>query len=98
MAKSRVRTRRLWINVRFKVPPSIPQDEIIDELIASVRRGRKTGDYSLPRGWRAILEWRNKQDAEMRRGSWETELEASAESSEGFDSAVIQYLERRRNQ
>lgn len=91
MAKNRV--RKLWINVRFKAPPSATKREVIETFLASVRRGHRTGDYSLPRGFEGLLEWRNKPNAEMKRGPWETEMENSAESSEGFDFAVIKYLE-----
>jgi hypothetical protein len=93
---AKVRVRKLWINVRFKAPQSYSRDEVIEELLRSVKRGHRTGDYSLPSGFHAILEWRNKPNVPMRRGPWETELENSAESSEGFDLAVIKYLEGQR--
>jgi hypothetical protein len=90
---AKVRVRKLWLNVRYQAPPRYSHNDIIEELIRSVRRGHRSGDYSLPRGWRAVLEWRNKPNVEMRRGPWAKELSESAESSEGFDFAVIKYLE-----
>jgi len=86
----KVRIRRLWLKVRYDVPKDVPKDRIVRTLIRSIRRG----DYRLPKGWRAILEWRNKKTEPMRRGEWRSELERSAESSQGFDLAVIDYLER----
>jgi hypothetical protein len=87
---AQVRVRRLWLNVRFDVPKDIPRHRIIRTMIRSIRRG----DYRLPSGWRVVIEWRNKKTESMRRGEWRTELERSAESSPGFDLAVIDYLER----
>ncbi len=85
---AKVRTRRLWLNVRFDVPKDIKKEHIVRTLIRSIHRG----DYKLPRNWRVVIEWRNKEDAPMRRGEWRNEMEASAESSEGFDEAVLSYL------
>jgi hypothetical protein len=76
--------------VRHKnIPKNVTQEKIVRTLIRSIHRG----DYKLPRGWRVVLEWRNKADAGMKRGEWQSELEASAESSDGFDKAVLSYLE-----
>jgi len=86
---TKIRTRRLWLGVRFDIPKDVPYDRIIRTLIRSINRG----DYELPRGWRVVIEWRNKEDDEMRRGAWKPELEASRKSSPGFDKAVVHYLE-----
>lgn len=89
----KVRIRRLWLNVLWdddRIPDSYSREDIVRTLIRSIKRG----DYRIPRGWRVVIEWRNKADEPMRRGEWRTELERSAESSTGFDSAVLAYLEK----
>lgn len=85
----KTKTRHLWLRVLYKVE-GVRKEIIIRTLIRSIKRG----DYKLPKGWRVVIEWRNKEDAEMRRGEWKEELTASAESSTGFDTAVTGYLER----
>lgn len=86
---AKVRVRKLWLRVRYDIPKDVTEQRIIRTLIRSIERG----DYRLPRGWHVVIEWRNKFDSPMRRGEWRAELEASAESSDGFDKAVINYLE-----
>jgi hypothetical protein len=89
---TKVRVRKLWLKVYFDVPKDVPLDRIKRTLIRSIRRG----DYKIPRGWRAVIEWKNYRDAQPRRGEWRAELEASAsgpEGSKGFEKAVIMYLE-----
>lgn len=89
----KIRTRKLWLKVLYKVPKHVTIERIKRTLIRSIRRG----DYKLPRGWQAVIEWRNKEDVEMRRGTWAAELNASASGpsgSQGFENAVITYLER----
>ena len=81
--------RRLWLKVLFKVPAGTPRDKIKSVLIESVR----SGTYELPLGWKAAIQWRNKENAPMKSGEWTRELLASAKSSSGFDKAVISYLE-----
>jgi hypothetical protein len=88
---TKVRVRRLWLNVRYKVPSDVSEERIIRTMIRSIKRK----DYRLPKGWRAVIEWRNSKNAPMRRGEWQAELKASAESSSGFEFAVIEYLERK---
>lgn len=88
---TKVRTRRLWLRVRYDIPKSVSEQRIIRTLIRSIERG----DYKIPKGWRVVIEWRNSADAEMRRGEWRAELKASAHSSNGFDKAVTTYLEGR---
>ena len=86
---SKTKKRRLWLKVIFKVPEGISRATIKQILLQSVRS--KT--YALPTGWQVILQWRNKESAPMKSGPWRAELTASARSSEGFDIAVISYLE-----
>lgn len=90
----KVRIRRLWLNVRWddeSVPASYSRKDIVRTLIKSIERG----DYRLPRGWRVVIEWKNKADAPMRRGEWRSEMQRSGESSDGFDKAVLSYLEQK---
>jgi hypothetical protein len=89
----KIRTRKLWLKVLYKVPKHVSIERIKRTLIRSIHRG----DYKLPRGWQAVIEWRNKEDADMRRGEWKAELNASSSGdtgSQGFENAVITYLER----
>lgn len=87
----RIRNRRLWLKVLWSVPDkSISRQRIIDTLISSIRRG----DYEYPSSWRVAIQWRNKANAPMRTGEWTTELDASSQSSNGFDKAVLAYLEQ----
>lgn len=86
---AKIRTRRLWLNVKYDIPQDVSEQKIIATLIRSIKRG----DYRIPRNWRVAIEWRNKESAPMRKGEWRAELEASAESSPGFERAVIHYLE-----
>ena len=86
---SKVRTRKLWLKLRFNIPKDVPKSKIIETLKRSIRRG----DYKIPRSWHVVIEWRNSETAEMRRGEWTSEMTASAESSPGFDTVVTHYLE-----
>jgi hypothetical protein len=86
---AKIRTRRLWIGLRYDIPKNVSEEKILRTLRRSITRG----DYELPKGWRVAIEWRNKQDAPMKRGAWKPELEASAESSPGFDLAMLRYLD-----
>lgn len=92
----KVRTRRLWLSVRFSVPDkSISRQRIIDTLISSVRRG----DYEIPSSWRVAILWRNRPDVKPNIGEWTEELNNSAHGpsgSSGFDKAVLAYLEQAR--
>jgi hypothetical protein len=86
---TKVRTRKLWLNIRFDIPKTVPRERIVRTLVRSIERG----DYKIPREWRVVIEWRNKEEVEMRRGEWTSEMKRSAQSSPGFDTAVTQYLE-----
>lgn len=91
---TKVRTRRLWLKVLFDVPKEIPRSEIIKRLI----KGIDDGSYRVPRGWRVVIEWRNKEYTEPHRGEWSAELKASRDNpswgSNGFENAVRSYLEK----
>lgn len=91
---AKVRVRRLWLNVIVD-PESVSPKYSKRDVLKILRRSITRGDYELPRGWRVVLEWRNKADQKMRAGEWTTELERSAESSDGFDQTVLDYLDRK---
>jgi hypothetical protein len=84
------RKRRLWLNVRAE-NISVTRQEFIRALLESI----KAGDYKLPRGWKVYIEWRNTKTGRMKIGPWREELEESAESSDGFDKAVTDWLRRK---
>lgn len=84
------RVRRLWLEVKWKVPPGIPRELVIETLKQSVLNK----SYDLPIGWQVIIAWRNKEKAKMKFGPWKAELTKSAASSDGFDKAVLSFLDR----
>jgi hypothetical protein len=86
----RNKTRRLWIGLEIvEVPKGTPRGLILDVLRESIRSGK----LDLPNGWKINLRWRNSEQAKMKIGTWQDELEASADSSEGFNMAVLDYLD-----
>ena len=87
---SKKRPRRLWLNIKAS-GISVSRREFVRALIASI----EAGDYELPDGWEVIIEWRNRFSAKMRSGLWQEEMGASAESSDGFDKAVTDWLRRK---
>ena len=66
------------------------KSDIKAALIASIAGG----GYQLPPWLKARIQWRNKEAAPMREGEWTEEMMASAQSSPGFDLAVMSYLDR----
>jgi len=86
-SSSRRKTRRLWLKVKFDAPVGIVQ--VLETLIKSIDRG----DYIYPSNWRVALGWSNKENGALRWGEWTKEMTASAQSSEGFEFAVRDYLE-----
>lgn len=84
------RVRRLWLEVRFKVPPGISREVVLSTLKLSILEK----NYSLPIGWQVVIAWRNKENAPMKYGPWKGELVKSAASSDGFDKAVLAWLDR----
>lgn len=87
MPRKNPKERKLWLQVFFSAPGAT-KDEVRETLIRSIERG----DYVYPENWRVAIFWRNKEEAPMRRGEFTRELNKSAQSSEGFDMAVIRYL------
>lgn len=87
---AKVRIRRLWLNIAFDAPKNVKRDTIIRTLLRSIERG----DYRYPAKWRVVLEWRNREDAEMKRAEFTAAMKDSARSSEGFDETVLDFLEK----
>lgn len=85
--------RRLWIGLEIvSVPKGTTRGLILDVLRESIM----SKQYDLPEGWQINLRWKNSERAEMKIGEWSEELADSADSSEGFNYAVLSYLERQR--
>jgi len=90
------KTRRLWLNVKLSIPASVGRLKPVDRkrIVKQVLLDSlDSDDYSLPRGYSAEINWRNKELAPMRVGEWQNELLDSA-SSEGFEQAVRAWIER----
>jgi len=80
--------RRLWLNVKWKIKHNPSRDTVVRRLIESI----ESGSYDLPKTYKVAIGWRNREDAPMKWGEWKTEMENSAASSPGWDSAVLSYL------
>lgn len=94
MAKTK--SRRLWLQIKFS--PNITESRrvILDELLKSIDRG----DYNYHKkhpAWRIALGWSNRENDEMKWGEFTEEMTASAQSSEGFEFAIRDYLESQRS-
>lgn len=92
--RSRRKNRRLWLNVKFKVPKGVSRNKVLETLIESI----DDGTYQYPKTWKVVLEWRNKESAPMKAGEFQKEMLASQSSSDGWDSAVISYLENQKQE
>lgn len=82
--------RRLWLNVKasgVKVP--------VKQFIRTLRESIENETYKLPKGWNVWIEWRNREGVKPKAGEWKEELEESAEESDGFNKAVLDWLERK---
>jgi len=90
MPRNKDKTRRLWLNVKQK-GVRVSRSKFIKRLLKSI----DDGTYRLPKTWKVTLLWRNKEDAPMRSGPWQEEMEQSAESSPGWDFAVTTWLKRK---
>lgn len=87
MPRRNPKQRKLWLQVFFDAPGAT-REQVIETLIRSIEKG----DYVYPENWRVAIFWRNKEEAKMRRGEFTREMNQSAQSSDGFDLAVIRYL------
>lgn len=81
-------SRRLWLKVKFDAGTTPPK-QVLHALLKSIDRG----DYEYPKKWRVALGWSNKENGALKWGEWTKEMTASAQSSEGFQFAVRDYLE-----
>lgn len=91
MAKrNRKKTRRLWLQVKFKVPDNVSPRTVARKLIESVR----SGDYEYPESWHVVIRWKNSLFGKFKVDEFTEAMEESAQSSRGWDSAVIAYLQR----
>ena len=84
---TKVRTRRLWLHIKYDAPGA-SRKKVLDTLL----RSTQNGTYTYPRKWRVALGWSNSANGALRWGEFTREMKASAQSSDGFDKAVIQYL------
>lgn len=86
------KTRRLWLNVTVENVISVSRRKFIETLIESIERE----DYMLPKSWQVTLHWgNNPAKGADRSGPWTQEMRKSASSGDGFDKAVIAWLERK---
>lgn len=90
MARKKEKTRRLWLNVK-QTGVKVTRRKFIQRLIKSI----EDGTYRLPKNWKVTLLWRNSESGRMRSGEWQEEMQASSESSPGWDFAVTTWLKRK---
>ena len=86
-SSSRRKTRRLWLKVKYDAPLAT-RETVLRRLLLSIDKG----DYIYPHAWRVALGWSNKENGALKWGEWTKEMTASAQSSEGFQFAVRDYL------
>lgn len=89
--KSARKTRKVWLNLKIRVPRGTSQREVINTLAQSIRNG----SYKYPSKWDITIEWRNKEFADMKSDEFTSAMRDSARSSPGFDNLVLSYLESR---
>lgn len=87
---SKKKIRKLWLNIKA-TGVTVGKQEFVTALMESI----KDETYILPKGWKVILEWRNKEKSPMRSGPWTKEMSKSAQSSDGFDKAVTSWLKKK---
>lgn len=76
------------MQVHFNVPAYASRARVLKTLRQSIING----DYKIPRTWRVYISWKNREDGDWKRGPWTREMRKSANSSEGWDYAVLKYL------
>lgn len=87
MPRRNPKPRKLWMQIFFDAPGAT-KEQVRETLIRSIEKG----DYIYPDGWRVAIFWRNKEEANWNKGEFTREMNASAQSSGGWDLAVIRYL------
>lgn len=88
--RAALKTRPLRLRITVKAPKKVSASERIRTLIDVVRAG---GNYTLPNGWSARIEWSNDGGKTVKEDEFSKAMRESAESSRGWDGAVIAYLE-----
>lgn len=81
--------RKLRLQIRGLAPGATPE-EFWGVLRQSIRRG----DYELPDGWDVRIRWRNRTDKPMKSDEFSNAMQESADSSRGWDGAVVAYINR----
>ena len=89
-SKRKKKGRQLWTKIRARIPGGIDRAAFWGTLRASINRG----DYELPDDWDVTIQWRNRDDAPMRSADFSIAMQESAESSRGWDKAILSYVNR----
>lgn len=84
------KSRRLWLNVKWKIKHKPSTGTVVRRLVESI----ENGTYDLPKTYKVAIGWKNKEEAPMKWGPWKEEMLASSASSSGWDAAVLEYLAR----
>jgi len=82
--------RKLWTKIRGTVPPGTGSAEFWGVLRKAVREK----EYQLPDDWDVSIEWKNKEQADFKSGGFIEAMQESAESSRGWDRAILGYINR----
>lgn len=91
MPRKKSKPRRLWLQMKFKVPKGVSPRKVARTLLESIERG----DYEYPQSWHVVIRWKNKLFAKFKADEFTNAMEESADSSYGWDFAVSDYLERK---
>lgn len=73
------------------IPPRVSPEEFYETLLESLDEGEMSDDYSLPRGWRVTVIWRNRYEAKPKSGPWAEVMEESSGTS-GWDTFTRSYI------
>lgn len=90
---SKRKPRKLWTKIRGTVPPGTTAAEFWGTLRKVVR----SGEYELPDGWDVTIEWKNREDRPYKSADFETAMTESAESSRGWDKAILHHIRKEIN-
>lgn len=80
--------RKLWTKIKGTVPPGTTAAEFWGTLRKVVR----SQEYELPDAWNVTVEWKNKLDADFKSADFTEAMIESAESSRGWDLAILHYI------
>lgn len=76
------------MQIKYKVPKGVSPERVGRTLLESI----ENGDYEYPKRWHVVILWKNSLFGKVKSGEFTEEMEESAQSSRGWDSAVISYL------